>query len=61
MGLEFIAKEYFRMFKKVKKNILKDTGRRLDFQNVTVADNVTRTIGFQLMNDYWMKSYLNGI
>ncbi len=48
-GLEFVAEEYFRMFKKVKKNILKKMGKRLDFQNVTIADGASRTYGFELL------------
>ena len=61
MGLQFVAKEYFRMFRKVKSKILKDTGKRLNFQNVEVSESATRTIGFQMMDDYWLKSYLNAI
>lgn len=48
-GLDFVAKEYFRMFKKVKKNILKTLGRRLPYQNLEISPDATRTMGFELM------------
>lgn len=52
LGLEFIAFEYFRIFRKVKDRIPAILPARPDFSKCEIGDNAVPTIGFKMLEAY---------
>lgn len=52
LGVDFLAKHYYRIFRLVKKNILIVSAKRSDFKNLPIPEGVERTAGFALLRAY---------
>lgn len=57
IGLSFVAKEYFRVFNKVRKHIQKELPK-MDLSKVEVNENYTKTIGFEMLESYQQMFWL---
>ncbi len=49
LGLDFVVEQYWQIFKKVKRDILKEVKRTSEFKDIEIPADVKTTVGFDML------------